>query len=317
MTSTAIVIPCHNHARFLDDAIRSVIAQTRSPVEVIVVDDGSTDDTGRIARSYTDIRYVRQSQRGLAGARNRGLREVSAEYVVFLDADDRLLPSALEIGIGLLNERRDLALVAGRCTLIGPDGSRLYTPAQEAVEDQHYARLLSGNVVWCPASVMYRRSVLSSVWGFDPQVDAAADYDMYLRLARTAVIHVHRAVVAEYRQHGGNMSSDAVLMLSTIRHVLARQEAYIGNDPDLEAARRRGIDRYELFYSDELLDEMRRHFARRARAIEQMASSGEQPRSRFDGVRELERLYRWSIDVFSLKSALATASSPIERDTRS
>jgi len=92
----SVVIPCYNQAHFLGEAIESVLAQSYPNFEIIVVDDGSTDDTSEVARRYPGVRLVRQENKGLSGARNAGLAHSEEEYVVFLDADDRLLPDALE-----------------------------------------------------------------------------------------------------------------------------------------------------------------------------------------------------------------------------
>ena len=85
-----VMIPCYNQARFLGEAIESVLSQSH-PDFVVVVDDGSTDNTSEVASSYGQVRLIRQENRGLAAARNRGLSEARGEYVVFLDSDDRLL----------------------------------------------------------------------------------------------------------------------------------------------------------------------------------------------------------------------------------
>src|ERR1044071_7280152 len=101
----SVIIPCYNHAHFLRDAIESVLNQTYSHYEILVVDDGSTDDSATVAESYSKVRCVRQANQGLSAARNRGIRESQSEYLVFLDADDRLLPRALEIGVRELARR--------------------------------------------------------------------------------------------------------------------------------------------------------------------------------------------------------------------
>jgi glycosyltransferase involved in cell wall biosynthesis len=99
----SVVIPCYNQARFLGEAIESVLSQSYRAFEVVVVDDGSTDNTSEVVARYAGadagVRLIRQENRGLAGARNRGLAEAEGEYVVFLDSDDRLLPDALQVGV--------------------------------------------------------------------------------------------------------------------------------------------------------------------------------------------------------------------------
>src|SRR3712207_4601210 len=100
----SIVIPCYNQAHFLGEAIESVLAQTYPHFEVVVVDDGSTDNTEAVAARYPGVRCIRQENQGLAAARNTGIRRSNGSYLVFLDADDRLLPNALEVGLKHLKE---------------------------------------------------------------------------------------------------------------------------------------------------------------------------------------------------------------------
>jgi len=122
-----VVIPCYNQARFLGEAIESVLAQSYRNFEVIVVDDGSTDKTSEVAGRYEGVRLIRQENKGLAGARNSGLAKSQGEYVVFLDADDRLLPKALEVGLGCFDSHPECALVSGHTRFINADGSLLRT----------------------------------------------------------------------------------------------------------------------------------------------------------------------------------------------
>src|SRR5687767_13957126 len=109
----SVIIPCYNQSRFLADAIRSV--RTSLAVEIVVVDDGSTDDTPRVARSETGIVYHAQPNAGLAAARNAGLGVSRGERIVFLDADDMLAPGGLDVGSALLDAHPECACVTGRC----------------------------------------------------------------------------------------------------------------------------------------------------------------------------------------------------------
>src|SRR5919112_3168501 len=119
----SVIIPSYNHAHYLGEAIESVLSQSYRNFEIIVVDDGSTDNTSEVASHYEEVRLVRQENRGLAGARNSGLAEAEGEYLVFLDADDRLLPRALEVNLTELAAHPQCALVAGYQWLIEADGS--------------------------------------------------------------------------------------------------------------------------------------------------------------------------------------------------
>src|ERR671912_965329 len=108
----SVVIPCYNQAHFLGEAIESVLSQTYPHFEIVVVDDGSTDNTQEVAARYPGVRYIRQENQGLAGARNAGIRRSNGSYLVFLDADDRLLPEALEVGLEHLNAHPECAFVS-------------------------------------------------------------------------------------------------------------------------------------------------------------------------------------------------------------
>ncbi|PYI51683.1 MAG: hypothetical protein DMC62_07885 [Verrucomicrobia bacterium] len=121
----SVIIPCYNQAHFLHEAIESASAQTYSHREILVVDDGSTDNTAKVTASYPGVRYVRQENLGVASARNTGFKQSRGEYLVFLDADDRLLPEALRVGVDCLRQHPDCAFAAGFCRLIVADGSLL------------------------------------------------------------------------------------------------------------------------------------------------------------------------------------------------
>ena len=209
----SVVIPCYNHAHFLEQAIESVLTQSYSDFEIIVVDDGSTDDTAEVVRPYSPVRYIYQENSGLSAARNTGLRHSRGEFLVFLDADDRLLPHAVETGVGCIREHPECAFVSGHCRVINATGAILSSPRQLRVEREHYLTLLRGGTyIWCPATVLYQRRVFDLVHGFDPKLNPAADYDLYLRITRDFPVYSHGHVIAEYRQHSSNMSRDTSKM---------------------------------------------------------------------------------------------------------
>ena len=97
--TVSVIIPTYNHAHFLPDALSSVLTQTRPADEIIVVDDGSCDNPGAVIERFPGVRLIKQENRGRSAARNTGLWNANSSHVVFLDADDRLLPNALEVGL--------------------------------------------------------------------------------------------------------------------------------------------------------------------------------------------------------------------------
>jgi glycosyltransferase involved in cell wall biosynthesis len=261
----SIVIPCFDQAHYLAEAIESALAQTVPAAEVIVVDDGSRDNSFEVAGRYPAVRRLRQSHGGVAAARNRGLEDCGGACVVFLDADDRLLPHALGIGAGALRKRPQLALVAGMSRDIDVGGAVLATAErQPLVAQDHYLRLLQDCFIWSGSSIVYRRAALRSLGGFDESLAAADDYDLYLRIARRLPIYCHDAVVTEYRRHGANTTRDSAIVLSSQLEVLRRQRPLL-HDRRERAARREGVRRTRARHGHALAEQAARAWRRRRR----------------------------------------------------
>ena len=162
----SVIVPCYNGAAFLEEALRSALGQSYPEVEVVVVDDGSTDSSAEIARRFP-VRYIRQENRGLSEARNAGIRESKGSYLVFLDADDRLKRRAIETGLEALALRPDCALTVGDHVFIAADSSYLADSTKEHHLHCHYEALLKSNFIEMISSVLFRRSIFDEVGGFD------------------------------------------------------------------------------------------------------------------------------------------------------
>ena len=246
--TVSVIIPCYKQAGFLTDAIESVLAQTHPHIEVIVVDDGSPDDTSDVASRYPRVRCIRQENQGLSAARNTGIRESEGEFLVFLDADDRLTPSAIERGLLYLRLVPQAVIAVGKDKRISFEGLPIPFGEGRHIEKDHYVELLRANYIGCPATVMYRRSVFDHLGGFDTTVNPASDYDLYLRIAQKFPIYCHTDCVAEYRRHRENMSSNQMLMLEHITRVLRSQLKRIGGNTEYEEACRTGLEFYQRLY---------------------------------------------------------------------
>jgi glycosyltransferase involved in cell wall biosynthesis len=221
----SVIIPCFNHAHFLPQAIRSVQQQTYSPAEIIVVNDGSTDDTGTVAKQFEAVKYIYQPNRGLSAARNTGIDHSSGEYLVFLDADDWLYKDALATNYNYLQAHPEACFVSGghdKISFRNAEKGRILPGEDIEVTSGHYSRLLQGNYIGMHATVMYRRSVFAE-YRFDESLRACEDYDLYLRIARKHAVGHHTKKIAAYRWHRQNMSADANMMLKAVLEVLARQ----------------------------------------------------------------------------------------------
>jgi hypothetical protein len=233
----SVVIPCFNQAHFLAQAIESVLAQSYAEVEIVVVDDGSGDNTREVAARYPGVLCVSQPNRGVAAARNAGLAAGAAELLVFLDADDRLLPEAIEIGVEQLARDDVAAFVAGACRNVDAAAGPLPSATQPLVDRDHYVALLESCFIWSGSSVMYRRRVLEEAGGFDQRLSAGDDYKLYLEIARRHPVRCHDRVVTEYRRHGFNATRDPALILASQVRVLRSERRFASTRREARALR--------------------------------------------------------------------------------
>ncbi len=246
--SVAIIVPCYNTGRFLRESLRSVLEQSRTPAEVVLVDDGSTDDTAAIAGLFPAVRYVHQPNQGVSVARNRGLSETRSEFVVFHDADDRLLPDAVAVGVGALEALPDCGFVYGFSRVINARGEVLAgevngRPADggRRIEHASYETLLEGSGVVPSGAACFRRSAVEKVGGYKPGLRRAQDHELYLRIAREFSIHCHNEIVVEYRNHEGNTTHNSTAaMLKSVFDIIESQRDWIASRPELREAARRG-----------------------------------------------------------------------------
>lgn len=252
----SVIVPCYNQAHFLREAIESVLAQTYPHVDVVVVDDGSDDNTEVVAGAYEGVRCVRQENAGLAGARNTGIRHTLGPLLVFLDADDRLLPEAVQVGLDCLRADPTAAFVYGRSRFIDAEGSPLFTPDQLCSNEPFLPLLEMCGII--PGSVMFRRAVFDGGRGFDPSVDASADWDMYLTVTRELPVRCHGHTVLEYRRHADNMTNDPARILEAELAVLRRHGPAAEGVPGGSRAVAAGRERARAFHSPAIVEEIRR-----------------------------------------------------------
>src|SRR5947208_132283 len=241
VASTSIVIPCFNQGRFLGRAIDSAFAQVDVAVEIIVVDDGSTDETPAVIAEHPEVRAIRQPNRGVAAARNAGLGAARRDFIVFLDADDELFPDAVAAGVDALHRYPDASVAAGRVAPVDTEGLELPAiwPSLRPDGRARYEDLLATNIIWTPRAAIFRRAPLVCAGGFDERWSHAADYALYLHFARAGAIVWHGRMVARYRQHPDAMSCDAGRMLRETLCVLRSEWPHVG--VDAQHAWRRGI----------------------------------------------------------------------------
>lgn len=242
----SVAIPTYNHANYLGKAIDSVLAQTKPAMEVIVVDDGSTDGTAALAGTYGDrIRYVYQKNRGLSAARNRGTAEARGKWIAFLDSDDWWEPQKLAKQQAALEANPEAVLCYTGVSVHRPDGSvDLVTPTPP--ERIMPLLRLQNCVTGSGSAVCIRRDVLTSIGGFNENLTAYEDWDAWIRLAIRHPFAVAPEPLTCLRVTPASMSSTLDRMLRNMEIVVNSSLLEGLSGWEREVYRRRALSR-ELF----------------------------------------------------------------------
>lgn len=220
----SIIIPCYNQARYLPFALQSVQAQTFSDWEVILVNDGSTDDTAVVAAQFASSRlhYVFQGNQGLSAARNTGIRAAQGEYLAFLDSDDEWEPQFLEECVKAIKRNSSLAGIYTRNVFIDPIGQTLPSLGGKVVALAAFRkRQLEGGYFPINA-VLVRAAIVRQVGLFDTQLTSEEDWDLWLRISEHYVMQAISKPLARYRIYTGSMSNNAACMHSNRISVLTK-----------------------------------------------------------------------------------------------
>lgn len=235
----SVIIPNYNYARYLRQAIDSALAQTYPAVEVVVVDDGSVDDSAMVAESYgTRIKFIRQRNRGVSAARNRGVWESTGEYLAFLDADDYWVPAKLERQMVRFQSDAELGLV--------------YCGVQEFEEEGEFWLRQDGLEGWVAHELLLARraaffgggsgfvvprALFDELGGFDERLSTSADWDLVYRIAAQRRFGFVPLILLKYRVHQSNMHANIGAMEHDM--LLIYDKAFANAPADLQRLRRR------------------------------------------------------------------------------
>jgi glycosyltransferase involved in cell wall biosynthesis len=264
--NVSIIIPVYNRLRFLPQAIESALAQTHGPVEVIVVDDGSPIDPQPVLQQFANaVRLIRKPNSGQASARNAGIAAAQGKYLLFLDEDDFLEPTAIGDLLRALSDHPGSVWAAGKFTYVDEQ--------RNPIPKEHRCRYSSGdvhrpmihnNLIGVPSSALVAADAIRQVGGFDenPRYLFADDYDLWLSLSRLFPLAATSQKVTNYRVHTLQTSQQqpsrlnhAVLAV-LYKHWSLSSPAY---DPDFRAA----VAREHLSVGDECFVRGQMHEARR------------------------------------------------------
>lgn len=222
LPGVSIVVPAYNYARYLPFAVESAQNQDYPDFEVVVIDDGSKDDTAEVMKQFgPPVRYVYQENAGLSAARNSGIREAKHDYIMFLDADDELKPGILREMMRIFQGLDpDYGLIGCDRVLIDADGKKLAVAKPAEPEGEILARDILMRTRFSPTGALCRKAVFDKVGNFDTSLRSTEDRDMWIRIAEKFRVYYVDQELIHIRKHGSNMSSNAERQSSNMVVVL-------------------------------------------------------------------------------------------------
>lgn len=211
MCKVSIIITCYNYGFYLHESICSALEQNVDNFEIIIINDGSTDNTGQIIQTYLSdprIIYIKQENQGQPKAKNRGISESHGDYLAFLDADDIWLPTKMEKQLDLFSDH-DVAVVYTRRQWMDPQGD--FVPGNERTlrRGKILDQIIVDNFI-CFSSSMVRRSALDQVGWFDEELPMGIDYDLWIRLAARYKFDYVDEPLVRYRTGHANLSKNVM-----------------------------------------------------------------------------------------------------------
>ncbi len=214
MPKVSVVIPTYNRANYILEAIESVRQQTYQDYEIVVVDDGSRDNTREVLSDLIKknaVHYIYQQNQGESSARNRGISQSNGEYIAFLDSDDLFLPTKLEKQAGYLDSDENVAFVHSWYSKFNNQGKDLGRRNTSSYSGWVYPGiLLSWQVLISPSCVLVRSQVLKEVGGFDVDQYWGADLDLWCRITKHYPIALIPEVLTKVRVHPENLSASKI-----------------------------------------------------------------------------------------------------------
>lgn len=243
MATVSVVVPAYNAEQYIEDALTSIFAQTYTDFEVIVVDDGSTDNTREIVNTFNDprLRYVYQKNAGPSVARNTGINLSRSEYIAFLDADDQWEPQFLEQMLAVLEE--DPSADAAYCGFQYMDSNAVLLPNKvyRGVPPERFRDELFKDNWLSSCEVVIRRSALQVTGGFDPSFSFAEDYDLWLRLSKRSKFVGIPLFLVRYRLTKTGLSGDINTAFASLLRLAEKHAGAVAGPPSTWSARQRSM----------------------------------------------------------------------------
>ncbi len=279
----SVLMPTYNRAEYLEEAVQSVLGQSFRDLELIVIDDGSTDGTGELLRRLSDarLRVIRQAHAGLVAALNAGLAAARGQYVARNDSDDAWLPELLAVLVPALAARDEVGFAYGRSAGMRSDGSPspgAWRGSAMRYPADPFRSLLYADYT-ATAATLYRRACIDRIGGYDAGVELSEDWDLALQVARESPVVFVDRVLARFRQHASNATALDSPHLATRMAVRRRVLDKIFARPDLppSARRMRDIAYRNLHVGNAMQWLSIKHYGAAASALRQAYRSGGNP----------------------------------------
>ncbi|MBD2345357.1 glycosyltransferase family 2 protein [Anabaena subtropica] len=254
MPKVSIVIPAYNAMAYLPTTLETVFQQTFTDFEILIINDGSSDNIIDWVSSLTDsrIRLITQENQGLTGAHNTGVIEAKGEYIAFLDADDLWEPSKLEKQVSYLDKNPEVGLVDTWVMLIDEDGISTGTVLKTNAEGNVWQQIIQCPTVVCGSSPLVRNSCFQKVGLFDPEMGGSSDWDMWIRIAYRYAFGLIKEPLTLYRQHRSSMSKNCDRVFRENQSVI--EKTFKSVPPELQKLKQRAYALVYLYLAWRALD---------------------------------------------------------------
>jgi len=212
----SVVVPTYNRADLITDALDSVYQQTYRPIELLIIDDGSTDSTPGIVQQWTllhqkakvfDIKYIKQTNQGGNPARNNGIQNATADFIAFLDSDDCWHPEKINLQLQRFINKNVGAVYCGVRHILASDGTQTEPSGRVYPEGDLLKQLLVKDVTAPTSTYLVRKKVFDAMGAFDTSLQARQDWDMWIRVAKWGKIHAVPRPLVDYRTHEGERTA--------------------------------------------------------------------------------------------------------------
>jgi glycosyltransferase involved in cell wall biosynthesis len=251
MYSVSVILPCYDGARWISDAIKSVLAQTYEDFELVIVNDGSTDDSEKIVASYLSdkrVRYICQENKGFSAAINRGTKESSGNLIGFIGQDDLWMPNKLELQVKYFSQHKDADLIHSNYCFIDSEerivGVRDFRSPNFLSKKEMVKRLFLGNFIGFE-TVLVKKRCFDEVGFFDERMTGFSDHDMWLRLAGSFNIRYLDVCSVKKRQHEFQLSN--VRMTDVLKDEFLMVQKVVDRYPFLQKIEQRKLA--SLYYA--------------------------------------------------------------------